>query len=231
VERSRSSTRPGPRPSRLEEAREPKGLSRSHISGRSSSADAPADTGAAPRIRPSSRRAGARSNHRTWARKSPVAAPPGGETHVLEVHGRRDGLGTRRGRYSDSRRRGSRGRSPGCPVSRDRGRLATFRPTRVSCSRQSFFSKTSSAGWKPLWISSSAQPDDVVGKTVDVLRLEAVHEHPVKAGEMVGAPNEGVWMGLGPISVTGRESAPVEAPGPRPGCSKWSSSLILDESY
>jgi hypothetical protein len=63
------------------------------------------------------------------------------------------------------------------------------------------------------------RPHRVEGEAVDVLRLEAVHEHPVEAGEMLGSPAEGVGMGLGPVTRHRPGKVHwVECPRARPGC-------------
>ena len=108
------------------------------------------------RRRPSSSAGGSPVQPPTWTRKSPVGImAPAVNRMCWAIIGRVVVTASCEVVGQFARRRARRDRPPGCPGALRSKPACMSRPTRRSCSRQSFFSKTSSARWKRWGISSS----------------------------------------------------------------------------
>ena len=154
-------------------------------SARSSSADAPADTGAVPCIRPSSSAGGRLVQSPTCARKSPVGTTAAAVKRmcweIIAAWCSRQRVRCATSSSSESSS-GSTDCSSRCALIE--AGLTVSSQSR-SCSRQSFPWKTSSARWKRARdLVLRNRSHDLVREAVDVVHLERVDQHPVEAGEI-----------------------------------------------
>ena len=158
---------------------------------RSSSADAPADTGAVPRIRPSSSAGGRPVQSPTCARKSPVGTTAAAVKRmcweIISAWWSRQ-----RVRYATSSSSESASGSTDCS-----SRCALIEAGLIvssqsrSCSRQSFSCEDLLGALEALRdLVVGNRPHRLVREAVDVRHLERVDQHPVVAGEVAGAALE-----------------------------------------
>ena len=186
---------------------------------RSISSEPPADTSAEPRIRPS-------SSDVRQARPVPNVCEEvpgrehgtGGEAHVLGDHRRMVVAAALQ--IGDQLRVGEGVRIDGLqlPVRGDGGRFAILVPVAKllppELLREDLFGALKALGDFGL----RGRQHLVVAEAVHVADLEAVDEHPVEAGEVVGAPLEGGGMHLLEVARhRAREVHRVLLPGSRPG--------------